>query len=101
MDTSSNQQIGTDEAAAPTTFSHPRGYVNEDGEYAIWVGTPPGFYPDQIRQETAITNEDLTPEQMSNGSDDDDFVEVLRPSADRELETALPVTERRNERLLQ
>jgi hypothetical protein len=31
------------EQEAPKVFSHPRGYINEDGKYAIWVGRPPGY----------------------------------------------------------
>jgi hypothetical protein len=61
MDATSNQQISSDQGA-PATFSHPRGYINENGDYAIWVGTPPGIDPGQIHQETVTTSAALTPE---------------------------------------
>jgi hypothetical protein len=83
----------------PAPFFHPRGYVDKDGHYAIWVGTPPGIEPGQTQQETVVTTTDLTPEQWLEGLNDDDFVEVLRPSADPEFETAVAVvTKRRNAR---
>jgi hypothetical protein len=74
MDASSNQQIAAGESTAPATFSHPRGYIDQDGHYAIWVGTPPGIDPGQVHQETSVTGTDFTPEQWLEGLDDEDFV---------------------------
>jgi hypothetical protein len=37
--------VSNEVPGGPREFFHPRAYINEDGEVAIWVGTPPGVAP--------------------------------------------------------
>lgn len=39
---------GSNIGKAPAVFSHPRSYINEEGNLAIWVGMPPGH--EQLRE---------------------------------------------------
>ena len=93
--TESSNQIGTStETDFPAAFSHPRGYINENGDYAIWVGTPPGVDPEFLASlpqpdVTYSGTADPTPEQWAEAlSSDDVFEEITLPHADPKFEAA-------------
>jgi hypothetical protein len=61
---------------APPVFAHPRSYINEDGELAIWVGRPPGyeFLDDEMVSATTSvahtgTGEPVVTQQAQRGGD--------------------------------